>query len=179
VLFTFMMATLDGYYEGPNQEFDWPVVDEEFTEFSNDQLDSVEALMFGRVTYEGMYAYWTAPQTVRDDPGTASRMNTRPKVVVSSTLASADWPGTVLLRGSAEVADLKRRTAEDIAILGSSTLTARLLAAGLVDELRVMIAPVLLGAGRSIFHSAERASLSLKETRRFGSGNVLLTYRTG
>jgi len=71
-IFSFMVATVDGYYEGPNQEFDWPIVDEEFNEFALQQLDEVDTLPFGRVTYQGMAAYWPTPVAEQDDPEVAA-----------------------------------------------------------------------------------------------------------
>ena len=86
-----MVVTLDGYYEGPNGEFDWPNVDDEFNEFAISQLNDIDTLVFGRVTYEGMASYWPTPEAREGDPAVADRMNTVPKVVLSTTLDKADW----------------------------------------------------------------------------------------
>lgn len=75
-IFSFMVATVDGYYEGPNQEFDWPIVDEEFNKFAIEQLDEVDTLLFGRVTYQGMAAYWPTPAAEQDDPKVAAEDQT-------------------------------------------------------------------------------------------------------
>jgi hypothetical protein len=75
-ILAFLVVTVDGYYEGPNGEFDWPVVDEEFNEFGLQQLEEVDTLLFGRVTYEGMAAYWPTPAAEQDDPRVAAKMNT-------------------------------------------------------------------------------------------------------
>jgi dihydrofolate reductase len=179
-IFAFLMTTLDGYYEGPNQEFDFWVLDEEFAEFSAAQLDEVDTLLFGRVTYEGMAAYWPTPAAQRDDPRVAALMNGLPKIVVSRTLSKVDWANTRVIADDvpSELTKLKRQPGTAIAILGSSALTASLLKLGLVDELRVMVHPVVLGAGKSVFRTAdERIDLELRESRVFGSGNVLLSYR--
>lgn len=179
-IFGFMMTTLDGYYEGPNQEFDFWVVDEEFDEFSLEQLDEVDTLLFGRVTYEGMAAYWPTPAAEEDDRRVAARMNSTSKIVVSRTLETAEWANTRLIKDDAsdELATLKQQPGKDIAILGSSDLTASLLQMGLVDELRIMVNPVILGAGKSVFGTAgERIRLKLLKSRRFRSGNVLLYYQ--
>ena len=95
-LYSFMVVSLDGFYEGPNGEFDWPVVDQEFNEFGIEQLHDTDALLFGRVTYEGMAAYWPTPAAREDDPVVAELMNGLPKVVVSTTLTAADWGDTRL-----------------------------------------------------------------------------------
>jgi dihydrofolate reductase len=179
-ILAFLVVTVDGYYEGPNGEFDWPVVDEEFNEFGLRQLEEVDALLFGRVTYEGMASYWPTPTAEQDDPRVAAKMNTLPKLVVSQTLDRADWANTRILRDdvAAELTRLKQQPGKDIAIFGSSDLVVSLLGMGLVDELRIMVHPVVLGAGKSLFRTApERLHLRLVEARPFRSGSVLLTYR--
>jgi dihydrofolate reductase len=178
-IFAFIMTTLDGYYQGPNQEFDFWVVDEEFNRFAVEQLNEAGALLFGRVTYEGMAAYWPTLAAEQDDPKVAARMNHLPKIVVSKTLATAEWANTRLIGDDVggQLAMLKRQPGKDIAILGSSELTVSLLKIGLVDEVRLMVNPVVLGAGKSVFSTAgDRIRLKLLKTRPFDSGNVLLYY---
>lgn len=179
-LISFMVTTLDGYYAGPEGEFDWPNVDEEFNEFAVSQLRDIDTLLFGRATYEGMASYWPTPQATQDDPEVAGYMNGIAKVVFSSTLQRADWENTTLVRGDAPdaVARLKQEAGRYLALFGSPTLTASLLDRGLVDELRVMINPILLGAGSSLFGTLTgRVPLTLSQTTTFSSGNVLLRYR--
>jgi dihydrofolate reductase len=124
-IFAFIMTTLDGYYEGPNQEFDFWVVDEESNGFAVEQLDEVDTLLFGRVTYEGMAAYWPSPAAEEDDPRVAARMNGLSKIVVSRTLDKAEWANTRLIKDdvAGELTRLKQQPGKDIAILGSSDLT--------------------------------------------------------
>lgn len=179
-LFSFMVITLDGYTEGPNGEFDWPNVDDEFNEFAVSQLNDIGALLFGRTTYEGMAGYWPTAAARADDPVVADFMNRIPKVVFSSSLEKADWENTTLVGGDVAeaVTELKRQPGKDLAVFGSSDLTVSLLERGLVDELRVMVNPVLLGAGRSLFAGLrERVRLTRGRTTAFSSGNVLLCYR--
>ncbi len=179
-IFSFLVTTVDGYHEGPNQEFDWPVVDDEFDEFAVQQLDEADVLLFGRVTYQGMAAYWPTRAAQEDDPRVAARMNSLSKIVVSRALDQVEWANTRLIKDNVadEISVLKRQPGKDIAVLGSSSLTVSLLELGLVDELRIMVMPVVLGEGRSLFSSAgERISLRLMNTRTFSSGNVLLTYQ--
>jgi dihydrofolate reductase len=179
-IFAFIMTTLDGYYEGPSQEFDFWVDDEEFNEFSVEQLDEVDTLLFGRVTYEGMAAYWPTPAGEQDDPRVAARMNGLSKIVVSRTLDKAEWANTRLIKDdvTGELTKLKQQPGKDIAILGSSDLTVSLLQMGLVEEVRIMVNPVVLGAGKSVFRTAgERISLRLLKSRPFNSGNLLLYYQ--
>jgi dihydrofolate reductase len=178
-VFAFIMTTLDGYYEGPGRQFDFWVVDDEFEAFSVEQLGEVDTLLLGRVTYEGMAAYWPTPAAEQDDPRLAARMNGLAKIVVSRTLETADWAGTRIVKDdvAGELTRLKRQPGRDIAILGSSDLTVNLVRMGLVDEVRIMVNPVVIGAGASLFRTAaERIELTLLDSRRFASGNVLLTY---
>jgi dihydrofolate reductase len=180
-LLSFMVVTLDGYYEGPNGEFDWPNVDAEFNEFSISQLNDIETLLFGRVTYEGMASYWPTPAALEFDPVIAERMNNIHKVVFSKSLTEATWQNSTLTRediGTA-VPKLKEESGGGaLAIFGSPTLTVSLLEAGLVDELRVMVMPILLGAGKSLFTGLrDRVHVKLGPTIVFSSGNVLLTYQ--
>jgi dihydrofolate reductase len=179
-LLSFMVVTLDGYYEGPEGEFDWPNVDDEFNEFAISQLNDIDTLVFGRATYEGMASYWPTPAALEDDPAITDRMNGIPKVVLSSTLGSADWENSTLVKGNAAeaIGELKQRPGKDLAMFGSPTLTASLIEQGLVDELRVMVQPILLGAGKSLFAALhQRVPVTLERTTVFRSGNVLLHYR--
>jgi dihydrofolate reductase len=179
-ILAFLVVTVDGYYEGPDQEFDWPVVDEEFNAFGLEQLEEIDTLLFGRVTYEGMAAYWPTPAAKEDDPRVAAKMNSLPKVVVSRTLDNAEWGSTRIVKDDVaeELTKLKQQPGKDIAVFGSSDLTVSLLRMGLVDELRIMVHPVVLGAGRSLFRTAtERISLKLVSTRTFRSGSVMLCYQ--
>lgn len=179
-LYAFVMATLDGFFEGPDQELDWHHADEEFDEFAAGQLNDTDVLLFGRVTYEGMAGFWPTPAAQEEAPGVTERMNGLPKVVFSTTLETAEWSNTRLVREhvAEEVRVLKEQPGGSIGVLGSPTLTAGLIRMGLLDELRVMVNPVALGAGRSLLGGLDRAlELELLQTRTFRSGNVLLTYR--
>ena len=179
-LFLFMMVSLDGFFEGPDHEIDWHNVDEEFNEFAINQLNEIGTLLFGRVTYEGMASYWPTPFALEDDPDVAGMMNAMPKIVFSRTLERADWNNTRLVKEhiAAEVTQLKQQQGGDIAVFGSANLAESLLEMGLIDELRIMVNPVILGNGKPLFTGIhERQKLKLLQTRTFGSGNVLLTYQ--
>src|SRR5215470_7634789 len=99
----FMMVSLDGYYQRPNGDIDWHMVDEEFNDFAIEQLNEVGTLVFGRVTYEGMASYWPTPDAIANDPAVAGMMNAIPKVVFSTTLDKADWNNTRLIKNAAEM----------------------------------------------------------------------------
>ena len=176
----FMMVTLDGFFEGPDHSIDWHNVGEEFNEFAIDQLNELDGLLFGRVTYEGMASYWPTPAAIEDDPVVADKMNAIPKIVFSRTLDRAEWSNSRLVKGNIaeEISQLKQQPGRDIAIFGSANLTMSLLQMGLVDELRLMVNPVVLGKGKPLFEGIhEKLNLKLIKTRVFRDGNVLLCYQ--
>jgi dihydrofolate reductase len=179
-LFSFMVTTLDGYHVGPKGEFDWPNVDQEFHDYSTRQLNDIDTLLFGRTTYEHMAEFWPTPEAFEALPVTAARMNSLRKLVFSSTLTEATWENAELVTADpvATIEELKQRPGEgDLALFGSSTFTASLLEAGVVDEVRVMVNPILLGGGVSLFTGlTTRVNLHLARTTSFRNGNVLLCY---
>ena len=127
-----------------------------------------------------MESYWPTEAAKRDDPIVAGLMNSLPKIVVSKTLASVEWENTRLIKENVaeEISKLKDQPGKDIAILGSSELTVSLTNAGLVDEYRIMVNPVALGNGKSLFQGlADNLNLKFITSRAFNSGNVLLYYR--
>jgi dihydrofolate reductase len=179
-LASFILISLDGFYEGPNGEFDWPVVDDEFNDFAIRQLDEVDTLAFGRATYEHMAAHWPTDQARANDPAITSRMNDKPKLVFSTALEHAGWSNTTIITGEAveQTETVKTAPGGDLLVLGSTHLTANFAAAGVLDELRIMICPIAIGQGRSLFEDLKgRLALSLAHVRQFDSGNVLLTSR--
>jgi dihydrofolate reductase len=179
-VFLFMMVTLDGFFEGPNQEIDWHNVDEEFNEFAIHQLNDVDSLLFGRVTYQLMASYWPTQSAKENDPIVADKMNTVPKIVFSKTLDKAEWNNSRLVKENIaeEVSKLKQQQGRDLAIFGSSDLAASLLQMGFIDELRIMVNPVVLGNGKPLFKGIdEKLNLKLLKTKTFRSGNVLLYYQ--
>jgi dihydrofolate reductase len=179
-LASFIIISLDGFYEGPGGEFDWPIVDEEFREFAIRQLDDADTLGFGRATYEHMAAYWPTDLAQSNDPDITSRMNNMPKLVFSTTLEDATWSGTTVVRGEATeyIPEFKAMDAGEVLVIGSAHLTTSLAQAGVLDELRIMISPIVIGQGRSLFESLDdRVSLELLRVRQFDSGNILLTYQ--
>lgn len=169
-----VMVSLDGYFEGPNRELDWHVTDGDFTAYVLELLGSIDAILFGRVTYQLMAAYWPTST----DPE-ARAMNALQKLVFSRTIGSVDWQNARLVGDDApgEVAWLKRQPGKDLAIFGSATLGSDFLRRGLVDEVRVLVNPVVLGAGRPMFKGMkERLRLRLVRTRTLASGVVILSY---
>jgi dihydrofolate reductase len=178
-IFSFVMTSLDGYHEGPRRELAWHNVDGEFNQFAIEQMDAADTVVLGRHTYEVMAAYWPTDHAADADPRMASTMNSVTKAVVSRTLEHVEWANTEIIRDDVAdyLAKLKEQPGRDIAILGSSSLTASLLPSGVVDEVRIMVNPVILGAGNSLFAGASsRVRLKLLSTRPFRSGNVMHYY---
>jgi dihydrofolate reductase len=171
------VLSLDGYFEGAKSwDVEWfhSFLDKDQEEFSIEQLRQAGALLFGRVTYEGMAAYWQTATGV-----VAEYMNSLPKVVFSRTLERAEWNNTRLIRDNAaeEAAKLKREMDADLFVFGSGQLCATLLEAGLFDEVRLGVAPVILGCGVTLFgRDLSRVRLKLLEARPLNSGTVILRY---
>jgi dihydrofolate reductase len=172
------LMTLDGFFEGAqpwNLDFHEYAWGEELEQLSLEQLRAADLLLFGRKTYEGMAAYW-APE----EGEIADFMNSMPKIVVSTTLTKADWANTRLVSEApeAEVARLKTLPGKDILVFGSAELCDTLLRAGLVDEYRIGLAPVVLGEGAPLFKPApEPLRMELLEARPLSNGCVILRYR--
>jgi dihydrofolate reductase len=178
----FNMVTLDGFFEGPNQDISWHNVDAEFNEFAIEQLKSADGLVFGRVTYQLMASYWPAPSAIENDPVVAGLMNRLPKTVFSKTLAKADWNNTRVVKGAErvaeEIAKLKQQPGKDLLLFGSADLASTLTQLGLIDEYRIMVNPVVLGRGTPLFKAVkDKLRLKLVNARTFGNGNVLLSYQ--
>jgi dihydrofolate reductase len=171
------LLTLDGFFEGPKSwdlDFHQSVWGDELERLSLEQLGSADGLLFGRITYEGMAAYW---QTAKGE--IADLMNRLPKVVVSRTLERADWPNTRLIKDNviAEIQKLKQQGNGNTLVFGSANLSATLMEQALFDEYRLAITPVLLGRGKPLFRpSSDRLNLKLLDSRTLSNGCVILRY---
>jgi dihydrofolate reductase len=169
-------VSLDGVIDEPKWTFDFDR-GEEGDRFKWDELFGADALLLGRVTYEGFAAAW--PSMNDDDFG--QRMNGIDKYVVSSSLADdqATWGKTTVIRGDvvAEITKLKHASGGVLLVEGSAQLAQTLIEHGLVDEYRLMIFPIILGAGKRLFPTAmpEPSTLSITSTQTVGSGVLLLT----
>ena len=178
-LFLFNMVTLDGFFEGPNQDISWHHTDEEFNDFAINQLQEVDTLLFGRVTYEIMASYWPTEPAKESDPVVAGLMNSLPKIVFSRTLNQVEWENSRLVKEDVieEVFKLKQEPGKDITIFGSSNLAVTLAEHGLIDEYRIIVNPVFLGNGTTLLKGLNKQlNLKLLKARTFNSGNVLLYY---
>ncbi len=135
--------------------------------------------MFGKITYELMASYWPTPNAIKNDPILAEGMNYLPKVVFSRTLDKASWNNTKLVRGDmpAEIRKMKKEAGKDMVILGSGSVVSQLAQEGLIDEYQIVMNPVVLGEGRTMFDGIkEKLTLKRTKTRTFRNGNVLLCY---
>ncbi len=182
-LIVFNMVSLDGFFADVDGGIGWHVVDAEFNRFAVDQLHTVDALVFGRKTFDLMAEYWTTADAIKDDPEVAERMNSLPKIVVSTTRIDVEnWQNSRVLRGSLPEAinALKQQPGRDLIVFGSGELVSALTNHGLVDEYRLMIAPVILGKGRSQFEGVtHNIKLKALTSRPFASGALLLTFQPG
>jgi len=177
----FNLVTLDGYFEGLNRDISWHNVDAEFNEYAIDMLNSVDTLLFGRVTYDLMAGFWPTPDAIKNDPVVAEKMNSLPKIVFSKTLKKVEWNNTRLVKENIEeeIKNMKNQPGKDMALLGSGSIQSQLAQRGLIDEYRIMVNPIILGNGTPLFKDInERLKLKLIKTRTFRNGNVLLYYHS-
>jgi dihydrofolate reductase len=175
-----MMVSLDGYFEGPNREIDWHLVDEEFNDVASEFLDTVDTLLFGRVTYQLMAGYWPTELATTDDPIIAAKMNSLQKIVFSKMLNKVEWNNSRLVKENIaeEVSELKKQPGKNMAIFGSSDLAVLLMKHGLIDEFHIFVNPVVLGGGKPLFKGLnERFKFRLLRTQVFGSGVVMHCYQ--
>ncbi len=184
-LYLFMMVSLDGFFEGPNHDLSWHHVDDEFNAFAIKQLGETSMILFGRRTYDMMASFWPNYEPEDEENRIVRQyMDTIPKMVFSKTLDAVhetnDWKN-VTLRHEVDAEEIKRLTSESgkpIAVFGSSNLCVTLLKFGLLDELRIMVNPVVIGKGTRLFEGLDaKLDLTLLSTRTFGNGNELLTYK--
>ena len=168
--------TLDGVIDASAGWFD-PADDEDQSDIIAalaEQREAADAFLAGRATFEAMRSYW--PQQTDDRTGVSDYLNRVHKYVVSSTLDDPQWKPTTVLRGLDDIRALKDGPGADIVVTGSLQLVRDLVPSGLVDEYRLFVYPVVVGAGQRLFETA-LPKLETAETRRFDSGVVLLRYR--
>ncbi|MGR6918708.1 dihydrofolate reductase family protein [[Actinomadura] parvosata] len=174
-----LFISLDGVVESP-EKWQAPYFDREVGAELARRRAGVDTLLLGRNTYEEFAAFW--PRQTPDTNPMADAMNKTPKLVASTTLAKAEWENSTLLQGDAvaALAELKKGPGQDILSSGSPTLVRSLLRAGLVDELGLLVNPIVVGSGRRLFADGfGELPLKLLDCRTFGSGVVALTYTTG
>lgn len=179
--------SFDGFTSGVNERLDWLVphaTTPEAQAIYRHLRARSDTILVGRVNYEGFFGYWPKvkddPKASPDDVAISRWLDDVPKVVFSRTLREVKWKNARLARGDAadEVAGLKREPGKDILIQNSTRLTQSLLAAGLVDELQIMVAPVLLGGGRALFAGLpHQIDLGPAEVTPFDDGAFAVRYR--
>ena len=172
--------SLDGYFTDAHSDMSWAHKhDEEWTAFSSSNAGGEAELLFGRVTYEMMAGFWPTPQAAEMLPDVAAGMNRMKKFVFSRTLTMVEWQGTTLVKGDlvTEVTRLKEQSGPDLLILGSGSIVSQLTEARLIDQYQIVLCPVVLGRGRTLFETLkEKVPLALTSSRQFRNGNVVLTY---
>lgn len=170
-------VTLDGVMEAP-EEWQFPYYSDDVAEVIKAQILEPDAILLGRATYEIFAAYW--PYRTHNEFGTADKLNSTPKFVVSSTLEKAEWNNSTLIKENVaeEITRLKQQPGGDIAIIGSATLVQSLMHHDLIDEYQLLVHPVVVGRGKRLFEDGSiPTALRLVETRAFSSGVVLLSYQ--
>src|SRR6478672_6394243 len=181
-LTVFNQVTLDGYFTdetGDMSFFHKAPDDAEWNEFVAGNASGDGILLFGRVTYAMMASFWPTPQAHASMPAVAEGMNRMHKIVFSRTLADVTWSNTTLMKGDlvTEIRKLKETEGKDIAILGSGTLVAQLTPHLLIDEYQLVVNPLVIGKGRTMFDGiTERVTLKPTKSRTFRNGSMLLCY---
>jgi dihydrofolate reductase len=181
-LIVFNHVSLDGYFVDKNNEMSWAKADhddQEWNAFVSENASGGGTLVFGRVTYDMMANFWPTPFAIEQMPVVAAGMNNMPKVVFSKTMDHAVWNNTRLVKGeiASAIRELKKAEGKGLAILGSGSIVSQLAQEGLIDEYQVVLNPIILGQGRTMFDGVkDKLSLKLTRTRSFGNGNVFICY---
>ena len=179
-LSVFNFMSIDGYCKLANDDISWNKHGAEEAAFSEENLKLGNILVFGRKTYQLMETFWTTEEAFKSLPVVAEGMNKAQKIVFSNTLNDVTWANTTLVKTKPEdeIIRLKSEAQKDMTILGSGSLVTQLAQARLIDEYQLMIYPVALGSGISIFNGLrDNLNLKLTDTRVFKSGTILLTYK--
>lgn len=171
-----LFISLDGVVEAPVQ-WQFPYWCDEMGEAIGEQTAGADTMLLGRVTYQEFAGYWPNQGS---EVELADYMNNTPKLVVSTTLDSVEWQNSTLIKGNAadELRRYKQQPGQNISIVGSPTLVRSLLREGVLDELRLMIHPIVVGKGKRLFDGeGEKQGLKLVDSKTFSSGVVYLTYQ--
>jgi dihydrofolate reductase len=179
-LVVYNSMSLDGYFTDANGDMSWAHKrDPEWQAFISENASGGGRLLFGRVTYDLMASFWPTPLAAQSNPIVVDRMNNLKKYVFSTTLDKASWNNTRLFKGdlAAEVRKLKQEPGPNIVIMGSGSVVAQLADAGLIDEYQIVLNPLVVGGGRTLFEGVKRKlPMKLASSRAFGNGNVVLFY---
>lgn len=181
-LIVFNHVSLDGYFVDQNNDMSWAHAapqDAEWNDFVAGNAQGGGTLVFGRITYDQMASFWPTPVAYQMMPTVAERMNNLPKIVFSRTMQKTTWHNTTLINDNLveEMRKRKETPGDGMAIMGSGTIVAQLAQAGLIDEYQVVVNPIVLGQGRTLFDGlSAKLPLKLIQSRTFGNGNVFLCY---
>jgi len=181
-LVVFNSVTLDGYFTDSNGDMSWAHSgndDAEWNAFVAVNASGGGQLLLGRITYDLMASYWPTPNAIKANPAVAEGMNSMPKVVFSRKLEKASWNNTKVVKGdiASEVRTMKKEPGKDMVILGSGSIVSQLAHEGVIDEYQMVLTPVVLGKGRTMFEATKKKlNLKLKNTRTFRNGKVVLSY---
>lgn len=171
-----LFVSIDGVFESPN-EWVFPYFNDEVGQVVGSQMEAADTILLGRRTFEEFAAYWL-DKTAKDDPF-ADYINNTPKLVVSNNLKSVEWRNSSVISGdvAAELTKLKQGPGKNIGITGSGTLVRSLLRDGLLDELNLLLFPIVVGRGKRLFEDwADRAPLKLADSQALKTGVMSLTY---
>lgn len=176
-----LQVSVDGFIEGPNGELDWAMAEDEetWTEV-NEMLNSVDTFILGRVMYPDYEQYWMAllanPTGTKNENAYARRADKIPHIVLSKTLDKFAWKATRIVRDIEEIRIMKEQQGNNIVAWGGATFVSSLMNKGLIDEVRLMVNPIILGGGKALFKDVkERHSLKLIRAKPLKSGKVSLT----
>ena len=176
-------VSVDGFFEGPDHDIGWHLVDDELHAYFNDEVRKLGAILEGRVTYELMADFWPTADQDPSNPAPvrefAGIWREKPKFVFSRTLENAEW-NTTIVRDVVpeEIMRMKAEAGGDL-VVGGANLAATFMRLDLIDEYRLYVHPVVVGAGSRLFPPDLKLDLTLEETRAFGNGVVMLRYRRG
>lgn len=188
-----LQVSLDGFIEGPNGELDWAMAEDEDTwRDVFEMLEDVDAFILGRVMYPGYEEYWRAVLANPSGPlpftGAAATQNEikyarladkTPHIVLSKTLDKVEWKTTRIVRDVEEIRKLKQQPGKNIHAIGGATLVSSLMNSGLIDELRLLVNPLILGGGKALLKDVhDRRALKLEGVKQLKSGKVSLIYST-
>lgn len=178
----FNFVTVDGYFAGTDGNIDWHPVDDEFNAFAVDFISQCDTGLFGRTTYDLFAGFWPTAASdaslTTDDHSIASALTKMRKIVVTHDVLSTDWENTETWPDIAagKIKELKQQDGKNIVIYGSGTIVKQLTQLGLIDEYHLIITPVILGGGKSLFAGNSQKQFELTGTEVFEAGNVLLKY---
>jgi dihydrofolate reductase len=179
-LMVFNNVSLDGYFTDASGDMSWAhKQDPEWNSFTAENAGGEAELLFGRITYDMMASFWPTPQAMQMMPAVADGMNRMRKSVFSRTLDKAPWQNTRIIRGdlATEVRRMKQEASPNMLLMGSGQIIAQLTEAQLIDEYQIVVTPIVLGRGRTMFEGVtSKPNLQLTRTRSFSNGNVVLWY---